>query len=320
MRGERQRRVMTIALLLGGVGVLGGCASTKATGTDPDAITTITPPTAAELALLPDAVPRQEPPSRSGNPEFYTVFGRNYAVKGTSAGYRARGLASWYGPKFHGKRTSSGRPFDMYALSAAHKTLPIPTYVRVTRLDNGHSIVVRVNDRGPFIDDRLIDLSYAAAVKLDMVDDGTIPVEVTALRPYQYLSRYDEPRGPVATVAAVDETPPKPAVRAGLAESSAVSTSTTFTKVSTVEPAVAIPVAAGSGNAYLQVGAFSQRRRAEQLQGLLRGNLGREVSLARGVDTLHRVRIGPLRTPSEVDDTRRQLAGLGIGQAYLVHD
>lgn len=134
-----------------------------------------------DIAHTPDAVPRHEPRSRYGNPASYVVFGRTYHTLASAEGYRERGIASWYGEKFHGRRTSSGEPYDMYAMTAAHKTLPLPTYVRVTHLGNGRSIVVRVNDRGPFHDKRIIDLSYAAAMRLGMVEQGQAEVEVVAL-------------------------------------------------------------------------------------------------------------------------------------------
>ena len=125
--------------------------------------------------------PRPEPLSRYGNHSPYTVLGRTYHVLPTAAGYVERGDASWYGSKFHGRLTSSGEPFDMYEVSAAHKTLPLPTWVEVTNLRNGRTLVVRVNDRGPFKSGRIIDLSYAAAYKLDVLNDGTAPVEVRAI-------------------------------------------------------------------------------------------------------------------------------------------
>ncbi|HCB12046.1 MAG TPA: septal ring lytic transglycosylase RlpA family lipoprotein, partial [Gammaproteobacteria bacterium] len=134
-----------------------------------------------------DPVPQAEPPSRSGNPDTYVVFGRRYRVKETSEGHRETGIASWYGWDFHGRKTSSGPPFNMFELTAAHKSLPIPTYARVTNLENGRSIVVKVNDRGPFAGERIIDLSYAAAARLDMLNQGTAQVEVVALEPYQHL-------------------------------------------------------------------------------------------------------------------------------------
>ncbi|HWW81733.1 MAG TPA: septal ring lytic transglycosylase RlpA family protein [Steroidobacteraceae bacterium] len=157
-----------------------------------------TPPPPFDINSIPDAVPRVEPRSAHGNPPFYTAMGKRYYVLGASDGYVERGVASWYGPTFHGVSTSSGERYDMYAMTAAHKTLPLPTYVRVTNLRNGRTITVRVNDRGPFVGTRLIDLSYTAAAKLDMLRDGTTFVEVRAL----------EPGGTPDNLTRTSETPP----------------------------------------------------------------------------------------------------------------
>lgn len=132
---------------------------------------------------LPDPVPVAEPRSRYGNPVSYSVHGKTYHVRDSAKGYREEGLASWYGKKFHGHRTSSGETYDMYKLSAAHKTLPLPAWARVTNLDNGKSTIVRINDRGPFHPDRIIDLSWAAAIKLDIADHGTGRVRVETISP-----------------------------------------------------------------------------------------------------------------------------------------
>ena len=159
----------------------------------------------ATALAVEEPVPQFEPPSRSGNPDTYVVFGRRYRVKENSEGYRETGVASWYGWDFHGRKTSSGPPFNMFELTAAHKSLPIPTYARVTNLENGRSIVVKINDRGPFIDDRAIDLSYAAAARLEMLEQGTAQVEIVALAPYQYLpnlaARRAEQRERLASLA-----------------------------------------------------------------------------------------------------------------------
>lgn len=136
----------------------------------------------ANLASIPDAVPKREPPHRFAN-RPYTVFGASYVPIAASQPYKERGLASWYGRRFHGQKTSSGETYDMYAMSAAHKTLPIPSYARVTNLANGRSVVVRINDRGPFHSDRIIDLSYAAAYKLGFASAGSARVEVEAIGP-----------------------------------------------------------------------------------------------------------------------------------------
>jgi rare lipoprotein A len=138
----------------------------------------LTPPNA-----VPDVIPRTEPRARSGNPPFYDVLGKRYYVLSSSVGYWERGVASWYGPGFHKVRTSMGEPYDMYGMTAAHKTLPLPAYVQVTNLQNGRSVVVRVNDRGPFVGNRIIDLSYTAAAKLDMLHNGTAMVEVRTIDP-----------------------------------------------------------------------------------------------------------------------------------------
>ena len=143
------------------------------------------PSDGAGRPLDPDQIevpqPRPEPRARYGNHSPYTVLGRTYRVLPSAAGYQERGLASWYGSKFHGRPTSSGEPFDMHRVSAAHKTLPLPTWVEVTNLDNNRKLVVRVNDRGPFKEGRIIDLSYAAAVLLGVYETGTARVDVRAI-------------------------------------------------------------------------------------------------------------------------------------------
>ncbi len=157
------------------------------------------PPDAGSIA---DPIPRAEPRSRKGNPPFYEVFGKRYFVMPDSTGYLERGVASWYGPGFHKASTANGERYDMYAMTAAHKTLPLPAYVRVTNLRNGRSVTVRVNDRGPFKDTRIIDLSYTAAVKLDMIRDGTAFVEVRALTPGQAPTIAAPPAAPQLFVQA----------------------------------------------------------------------------------------------------------------------
>ncbi len=134
-----------------------------------------------DVFTVKDAIPKYEKRTRAGNPKEYKVFGKKYKVLTASAGYKKTGIASWYGTKFHGRKTSNGEVYNMYAMTAAHKTLPIPSYVRVTHLKNKRSVVVRINDRGPFHDNRLIDLSYTAAVKLGIQKTGTGQVEVEAL-------------------------------------------------------------------------------------------------------------------------------------------
>jgi rare lipoprotein A len=173
------RSALPIALAL-----LAGCTSTPYRPPPPPSL-----PPPGDIATIPERIPepipRAEPRSARGNPPFYVVQGRRYFVLSTAEGYLERGVASWYGPGFHAATTSNGERYDMYAMTAAHKTLPLPAYVQVTNLRNGRSVVVRVNDRGPFKDGRIIDVSYTAASKLGMLKDGTTFVEVRALTPAQ---------------------------------------------------------------------------------------------------------------------------------------
>ncbi|GAB4393820.1 MAG: septal ring lytic transglycosylase RlpA family protein [Gammaproteobacteria bacterium] len=143
------------------------------------------PPHSIDVSQIPPVIPKPEPRSRSGNPAFYDQFGKRYHVLSTGHGYHERGIASWYGTKFHNRATSSGEPYDLFKITAAHKTLPIPSYVKVTNLENGKQLIVRVNDRGPFVANRIIDLSYAAAKKLGYVQKGTALVDVTIIDPHQ---------------------------------------------------------------------------------------------------------------------------------------
>ncbi len=139
------------------------------------------PTSAPDVSQVKDATPQYEPYSRGGNRKKYTVMGKSYRVLDSGKGYKATGIASWYGLKFHGHLTSNGEVYDMYSMSAAHKTLPLPSFVKVTNTSNGKTVVVRVNDRGPFHQNRLIDLSYAAAYKLDMLKTGTAKVNIEVI-------------------------------------------------------------------------------------------------------------------------------------------
>ena len=232
---------------------------------------------------LPDnAIPRDEPRSRYGNGPYYKVYGKTYAVLETNYGYRERGVASWYGKKFHGQPTSSQETYNMYAMTAAHRSLPLPSYVRVRNLRNGKSTIVRVNDRGPFVDNRLIDLSYAAALKLDMVSDGTSLVEVTAIS-------FDEP--PAQRV-----TPVEPAVTGNSDEDRAE-------------------------QLFVQVGAFGQPENARRRFNHLR-NIGIEKAFVHEdrstSPALYRVRIGPIADVRQYDSIVEQLQNIGISETHLV--
>jgi rare lipoprotein A len=147
-----------------------------------------------DASHIPDAVPKNEPRSASGNPNSYIVNGKRYYVLKSAKNYHKKGIASWYGKKFHGRSTSSGEKYNMYSMTAAHKSLPLPSYVRVTNLENKRSVIVKVNDRGPFHDNRIIDLSYAAATKLNIISTGTGIVEVKIIDPNNYKNSRSSPK------------------------------------------------------------------------------------------------------------------------------
>ena len=188
--------------------VLAACSSPRPippSGPAPDGYPDVASVPQAAHAM-PDAVPVAEPRSRYGNPKSYEVMGGRYFVLESAEGYKESGRASWYGTKFHGRRTSSGEPYDMYQMTAAHKTLPLPTYVRVTRKSNGRSVIVRVNDRGPFHTGRIIDLSYAAAARLDLLKEGSAEVVVEAVQPgAQPVAAPARPAAPFLELASTDD-------------------------------------------------------------------------------------------------------------------
>jgi rare lipoprotein A len=244
---------------------------------------------------VPDTVPHLEPRARNGNPPFYDVFGKRYYVLSSSSGYWERGVASWYGPGFHKERTSTGEPYDMYGMTAAHKTLPLPAYLRVTNLQNGRSVVVRVNDRGPFVGNRIIDLSYTAAAKLDMLRNGTAMVELRAI----------DPAAPPQVITA----------STGAAAPGAASTAPP-SAASTAAPAV--PPAL-----FVQAGAFSDPANAERLAERLRGGSYGKVFVRDDQIAgrrMYRVRIGPVPDVAEFDRVVAALERAGINDAHLALD
>jgi rare lipoprotein A len=255
--------------------------------------------------LPDDAIPRREARSKYGNGPVYEVFGKRYTVLPSSRGYQERGVASWYGKKFHGNLTSNREVYDMYAMTAAHKTLPLPSYVRVRNLRNDKSIVVRVNDRGPFVHNRVIDLSYSAAMKLDMIRDGTSLVEVTAID-------VDAPSGdrPTRTTK-----PAKPATAPPLVSLPSTSTAPAAT------PAAAAP--AVEHQIFVQVGAFGDRTNAERRLNMLAA-AGIDNAFIHedrsGSPALLRVRIGPVADVLQYDILVDELENLGIQDPYLVAD
>jgi rare lipoprotein A len=228
----------------------------------------------ANLDVIPDAVPKAEPLHKAAN-RPYTVLGQTYTPGTSLQPYKETGVASWYGRRYHGQKTSIGETYDMYAMTAAHCTLPIPSYVRVTNLKNNKSVVVRVNDRGPFHSDRLIDLSYTAAYKLGVLAGGSTPVEVEAIDPGSFIAP--------AVLAQKPEEAPAPPVDATPA---------------TVREA---PPPSPAGGHYVQLGAFSVRENAEQFRGRLRielAQLADKLQIQPG-DGLFRVRAGPYQSLAE---------------------
>jgi len=225
----------------------------------------------------------QSSKSKTGNPSSYVVAGKRYYVLDSADGFKQRGMASWYGKKFHGRKTSSGETYNMYAMTAAHKTLPIPVYVRVKNLTNGRSIVVKVNDRGPFITGRIIDLSYSAAQKLDIIGTGTARVEINTLTPGQ--------RASAPVTASVVRTIP-------LADKAAKE----------------VPL-------FIQVGSFGEEFNAINLLRDLRDLNEQAVSiseLATNSGLFYRVRVGPLYDIDEANAVIRRLKSKGFTTARIV--
>jgi rare lipoprotein A len=228
-------------------------------------------PVPANLETALDAVPRAEALHPSAN-EPYAVFGQDYVPLRTAAGYRRQGTASWYGRKFHGQRTVSGEIYDMFAMTAAHPTLPIPSYARVTNLENNRSAVVRINDRGPFGSGRIMDVSYAAAARLGFTESALAPVDVEGIA--------TGPAPPTIPVAAP-----------------------TITATAPPEAGTAIPAARDRRGIFLQLGAFGSRANAENFRERLRRQLDwikTELDIELRAN-LHRVQLGPYRSRAEAD-------------------
>jgi rare lipoprotein A len=302
------QRAAPTALLL-----LAACAQTPrhpspARSPAPTSPATVLPRNAPDVNQIPDAVPYQEPRSAFGNPPFYYVGGHRYVVLPSATGYVERGVASWYGTEFHGLRTSTGEPYDMFAMTAAHKTLPLPAYVRVTNLQNGRSIVVRVNDRGPFVGNRIIDLSYTAAAKLDMLRDGTAMVEVRAIDP-EFPA--DNTSLLSAAAAAVTGTTAAQAAPPSSAPAPASVSSAPATSGWTPLPAAAL---------FVQAGAFADHANAERLAAKLRDQSFTNVFVREdNVAGRHfyRVRIGPVPDVPEFDRIVGALERAGVSDAHL---
>ena len=251
----------------------------------------------ANLDAVPDAVPRIEPLARGPN-NPYTIFGQRYVPDTSGRPYRAQGPASWYGKKYHGKPTSNGERYDMYGMTAAHPTLPIPSYVRVTRVASGKTVVLRINDRGPFLGGRVIDLSYVAAHKLGVLAPGSAEVIVERIMPEQIASgsalAASKPPPAISPPASATPTPLAPTTQT--AQSAAPTAPGVATlPLAAIPPSSATPAAAGS--VYLQLGAFSDPARAQAIAARAAAQVptqaGVSVNVELGAGNLHRVRVGP---------------------------
>ncbi len=245
------------------------------------------------VAEIPDAVVQHTQRSKYGNPSSYVVFGKRYYVMSSGKAYKEQGIASWYGSKFHGRRTSSGEPYDMHAMTAAHKTLPLPSYVRVTNLKNGRQVIVKVNDRGPFHENRIIDLSHTAAVKLGIKATGTGHVEVKALT----------------------------------LDTASATTKSADSKIKEHSPAASlqspIPVTLqNKADLYLQLGAFSQPQNAHNLKLKLSSDIATDKlhisDTLKNNQPFYRVRIGPVKSIARADELSKILTQKGFQEPLII--
>lgn len=278
-----------------------------------------------DVSKIPDAVPMPHYGSYKANP--YTVFGKTYYPLQDARNYKAVGTASWYGTKFHGQATANGEAYDLYGMTAAHKTLPLPSYVRVTNLENGKSVILRVNDRGPFYSDRIIDLSFAAAKKLGYAEKGTAQVKVEGIDPHEWWAQQGRPvpmvlaqpkmAQPQVTQA---QAQPQPAAKPLVEE---------YVPPPQQHAAAVLPVqvdakknaSPGVSGLYLQVAAFANPDAAELLKAKLSETVNAPVfisSVVRNQQILHRVRLGPIGTRDEALQLQDSVRLANLGQPTLV--
>lgn len=265
-----------------------------------------------------DAVPKYEP-YREYNGRPYTVLGKRYYPLQTGKGYETEGVASWYGQKFHGHLTSNGETYNMFAMTAAHKTLPLPSYVRVTNLDNGKQAIVRVNDRGPFHDNRVIDLSYAAATKLDYHNNGTARVKLEVIHidserrvtvGNRQTVSWDEYAGIVP-----QQEPARSTTATGVATASGddISPDASEKVAMTEQPAHRSPAA--QGELFIQVAAISDPRRAESISNVLSA-LYQVPAAAPLINNIYKLRLGPLNSEHQATTLLNDLKQNGYPGAY----
>ncbi len=278
-----------LSLLVGILLLLNACSTTKKDG----------PPSYnVDVSKISDAVPKSEPHSKYGNLATYRVFGKQYHVMASSKNYEEQGIASWYGTKFHAQRTSNGERYNMLAMTAAHKSLPLPTYVQVTNLHNGRKIIVRVNDRGPFESNRIIDLSYVAAKKLGMLGHGTAYVDVKAIDPTKYdKNNFNKPSYTNDFYLASNE-------------------------IRVPSPKAPVIHHAKRSAVYLQIGAFKNKALAENM----RTRVGKMVSSPIKITQLshpkklYRVQIGPIKDVAAAKHITKKLHAVGLSTKQTIEE
>lgn len=317
----KARRWLTMAVLLVVGLTLHGCGSKKS---KPPAKTPVSKSPAPyqqskqdgapwwdkDVSGIPDAVPTPHYGPVKAAP--YVVLGKKYYPIQSAHNYRETGLASWYGTKFHGLHTANGETYDLYGMTAAHKTLPLPSYVKVTNLDNGRSVTLRVNDRGPFYSDRIIDLSFAAAKKLGYADKGVARVRVEGIDPVKWQAQHGRKSQAVAAAAPTVEPVRQTAVETYVPPAQQHAGALSPAEIGRqVEPR----------GMYLQIGAFANPDAAQ----LLSDRIGRVVSesvrispVVRGDQVLHRVRVGPLKGNGQADSLSQQIRWAGLGNPALI--
>ena len=275
-----------------------------------------------DVSKIQDAIPMPHYGPVKASP--YVVFGKQYFPIQDARRYQAVGPASWYGTKFHGQATANGEAYDLYGMTAAHKTLPLPSYVRVTNLDNGKSVILRVNDRGPFYSDRIIDLSFAAAKKLGFAEKGTARVKVEGIDPHEWWAQQGRP---VPLVLANNQP-----ARASAVQTVAQPVSQPIEHYSpplTQHAAAVVPVqidakkndSLAASGLYLQVAAFANPDAAELLKAKLSDTVPAKVfisSVVRNQQILHRVRLGPVETQAEAQQLQDSVRLANLGEPALV--
>ncbi len=311
--------------------LLASCSSTPAPSSTPSKSTTSSGPGDyarphkdgapwwdVDVSQIPDAVPMPHYGPYKANP--YTVLGKTYFPISDGHRYSATGTASWYGTKFHGQPTANGEKYDLYGMSAAHKTLPLPTYVKVTNLDNGRTVTLRVNDRGPFYSDRIIDLSFAAAKKLGFAETGTARVKVEGIDPQQWWAAQGRP---------VPAMMAQPQMAASKPTTSIAQPIEQYTPPPQQHAAAAVPLeidakknaSPAASGLFLQVGAFANPDAAQLLKDKLSGVVSAPVfisSVVHNQQTLHRVRLGPIDTPDEAVQLEQSVRLANLGQPRRV--